>query len=157
MRRRGSSTLDSLRPLRIRGLYLAWSSGIKFAEVERVYTVDALIEIRKAAGTIRIRPQNRTHLFQPHALLVDPYPTNYGLIPNTLALDGDELDILVVTSEPSFPAVVVARPIGGLESDERGKTRRSAVPVGDLAIYVTGSAASHMLSRLSISSCVTRS
>ena len=32
------------------------------------------------------------------------YPTEYGIVENTLAPDGDPLDILVVCSEPTFPA-----------------------------------------------------
>ncbi len=31
------------------------------------------------------------------------YPCEYGFFPNTLALDGDPLDALVLTSEPTFP------------------------------------------------------
>ena len=30
------------------------------------------------------------------------YPTDYGFIPETLAADGDHMDILVVTHEPTF-------------------------------------------------------
>src|SRR5690606_31388018 len=62
------------------------------------------------------------------------YPTNYGLVPNTLALDGDELDILVVTSEPGYPGCYVeGRSIGGLEMwDEKGPDEKIiAVPVGE--------------------------
>ncbi|MBQ4368180.1 MAG: inorganic diphosphatase, partial [Candidatus Methanomethylophilus sp.] len=31
------------------------------------------------------------------------YPWNYGLIPRTIALDGDPLDVLVISSEPIIP------------------------------------------------------
>jgi inorganic pyrophosphatase len=41
------------------------------------------------------------------------YPTDYGFIPETLGLDGDELDVLVCVSEPTFPGCLVpVRPIG---------------------------------------------
>ena len=41
------------------------------------------------------------------------YPGDYGLIPHTFYDDGDPLDILVMTNEPTFPgAVIQARPIG---------------------------------------------
>lgn len=51
------------------------------------------------------------------------YPTDYGWIPNTLAEDGDHLDILVLVQEPTFPGCVIdARPLGGLDmSDEAGR------------------------------------
>src|SRR5690606_19031562 len=48
--------------------------------------------------------------------------------------DGDELDILVVTSEPVYPGCYVeCRPIGGLEMwDEKGPDEKIiAVPVGE--------------------------
>jgi inorganic pyrophosphatase len=62
------------------------------------------------------------------------YPTDYGFIPDTLALDGDHLDILVLVQEPTFPGCLVeARPIGGLDmADEKGPDFKVlAVPVGD--------------------------
>lgn len=43
------------------------------------------------------------------------YPAEYGYIENTLAKDGDPLDILVISSEPTFPGCIVpARVIGYL-------------------------------------------
>lgn len=50
------------------------------------------------------------------------YPFNYGFIPNTLADDGDAVDVLVLSSKPVVPGVVIAcRPIGMLEmEDEAG-------------------------------------
>ena len=50
------------------------------------------------------------------------YPFNYGFIPNTLADDGDPVDVLVLSSKPVVPRVVIAcRPIGMLEmEDEAG-------------------------------------
>lgn len=62
------------------------------------------------------------------------YPTDYGIIPETLAPDGDPLDILVITNSPTFPGCIVpARPIGGLDmADEKGSDFKVlAVPVGD--------------------------
>lgn len=50
------------------------------------------------------------------------YPTEYGLVEDTLATDGDPQDILVVISEPTFPGCrLPARIIGGLRmTDEHG-------------------------------------
>jgi inorganic pyrophosphatase len=62
------------------------------------------------------------------------YPTDYGFIPDTLAEDGDHLDILVLVQEPTFPGCLIdARPIGGLDmADEKGGDFKVlAVPVGD--------------------------
>lgn len=50
------------------------------------------------------------------------YPTDYGFIPETLAQDGDALDVLVCLSEPTFPGCIVpVKPIGLFEmEDEHG-------------------------------------
>ena len=43
------------------------------------------------------------------------YPTEYGYLENTLAPDGDALDILVIGTEPTYPGCIVpARIIGYL-------------------------------------------
>ena len=62
------------------------------------------------------------------------YPTDYGFIPDTLADDGDHLDILVVVHEPTFPGCLIeARVLGGLDmADEKGNDFKVlAVPIGD--------------------------
>ena len=50
------------------------------------------------------------------------YPANYGFIPQTLADDGDPLDVLVITPYPVVPGSVIrCRPLGVLlMSDEAG-------------------------------------
>ncbi|MBE0483889.1 MAG: inorganic diphosphatase [Bacterioplanes sp.] len=50
------------------------------------------------------------------------YPANYGYINNTLADDGDALDVLVVTPYPVQPGSVIrCRPVGVLNmTDEAG-------------------------------------
>src|SRR5678816_4518045 len=41
------------------------------------------------------------------------YPANYGFIPQTLADDGDPLDVLVLGAEPVYPlTLIAARAIG---------------------------------------------
>ena len=62
------------------------------------------------------------------------YPTDYGFVPDTLAADGDHLDVLVVVEEPTFPGCLVpARVIGLLDmEDDKGQDDKVlAVPVGD--------------------------
>lgn len=98
-------------------------------------TVEALIEIPRGSrnkyeydeerGIIRL---DRVLYHSVH------YPTDYGFVPETLAPDGDHLDILVVTHEPTFPGCwVEALPIGGLDMvDEKGSDFKVlAVPTGD--------------------------
>lgn len=50
------------------------------------------------------------------------YPTDYGYVPDTLAPDGDPLDVLICVSEPTFPGCIVpAKAIGLFRlRDEKG-------------------------------------
>ncbi len=49
------------------------------------------------------------------------YPTEYGIVENTLAPDGDPLDILVICKERTFPGCIVpARVLGYLSMVDDG-------------------------------------
>jgi inorganic pyrophosphatase len=50
------------------------------------------------------------------------YPADYGFVPDTLAGDGDPLDVLVLVTDPTFPGCVVRVRILGMFSmrDEKG-------------------------------------
>mgnify|MGYP000922239395 CR=1 FL=1 len=62
------------------------------------------------------------------------YPADYGFVPETLALDGDPLDVLVLGTEPTFPMCVMeVKPIGVFHmADEKGNDEKLiCVPVSD--------------------------
>ena len=60
------------------------------------------------------------------------YPTEYGIIENTLAPDGDPLDILVICKDPTFPGCLVpARVLGYLEMIDNGATDYKLISVVD--------------------------
>ena len=62
------------------------------------------------------------------------YPTDYGFIPETLSLDGDPLDVLVLVSEPTFPGCTIdVRPIGLFKmADDKGiDDKVLCVPISD--------------------------
>lgn len=62
------------------------------------------------------------------------YPGDYGFIPNTLGSDGDPLDVLIITNEPTFIGVLMdVRPIGVFYMvDEKGKDEKIiSVPYRD--------------------------
>lgn len=62
------------------------------------------------------------------------YPAEYGYLDETLALDGDPLDILVLTTFPTFPGCVIqARVMGVLiMTDDKGEDEKLlGVPVED--------------------------
>ena len=59
------------------------------------------------------------------------YPANYGYISDTLADDGDALDVLVITPYPVAPGSVIrARPVGvlNMENEAGGDAKLVAVP-----------------------------
>lgn len=61
------------------------------------------------------------------------YPAEYGFIENTLANDGDPLDILVISSEPTFPGCIVpARVIGYLSVIDNGFEDYKLISVVDV-------------------------
>jgi inorganic pyrophosphatase len=69
-------------------------------------------------------------------LLFSPvhYPTDYGYIEGTLALDGDPLDALVLVWEPTFPGCLIdAAPVGLFQmADEKGPDEKIlCVPIHD--------------------------
>ena len=57
------------------------------------------------------------------------YPGNYGFIPDTLAGDGDPLDILLVCDYPIYPGVIVETKIIGvlIMEDEKGMDEKVIV------------------------------
>lgn len=63
------------------------------------------------------------------------YPYDFGFVPQTLAQDGDPLDVMVLIDAVTYPGVVIAcRPLGALQVEERGLRGRPnhrlvAVPV----------------------------
>ena len=62
------------------------------------------------------------------------YPTDYGFIPDTWALDNDPLDAMVCVSEATFPGcVIVARPIAlfRMRDDEGQDDKVVCVPFSD--------------------------
>ena len=62
------------------------------------------------------------------------YPTDYGFVPDTLAEDGDPLDVLVLVDEPTFPGChIMVRPLAVFwMQDEAGPDAKVlTVPVDD--------------------------
>lgn len=62
------------------------------------------------------------------------YPFDYGFIPRTLWDDGDALDVIVLTTHPLFPGILVrVRPVGLMNMIDSGDAddKIIAVPVDD--------------------------
>lgn len=104
------------------------------------HDVNVIIEIAMNAAPVKYEVDKESG-----ALFVDRfmatamfYPTNYGYIPQTLSLDGDPVDVLVVTPHPLINGSVIrCRPVGVLKmTDESGEDAKLiAVPVDKLCQY----------------------
>ena len=69
-------------------------------------------EVDKATGLIRLD----RYLYSSAM-----YPGDYGYIPQTLAEDGDPLDVLVMVNEPTFSGCLIeARPLGLFKMTDNG-------------------------------------
>jgi inorganic pyrophosphatase len=98
-------------------------------------TVEVLIEIARGSRSKYELDEKSGRLRLDRVLYSSVhYPTDYGFILDTLARDGDHLDVLVLTEEPAIPGSLrVARPIAVMDmEDEKGPDEKIlAVPTGD--------------------------
>ncbi|WP_408006565.1 inorganic diphosphatase [Pseudalkalibacillus sp. A8] len=97
--------------------------------------VDAFIEIPTGSQN-KYEYDKEKGVFKLDRVLFSPmfYPAEYGYLENTLALDGDPLDILVLVTNPTFPGCVIeSRVIGFLNMIDSGEedAKLLAVPVED--------------------------
>ena len=70
------------------------------------------------------------HLFRLKKALPEGmvFPFDFGFIPSTLGGDGDPLDVLLITDEPSYPGCLVSgRLLGVVEAEQKedGKVERN--------------------------------
>src|SRR5512136_922753 len=97
--------------------------------------IDVVIEIPKGSRN-KYEYDEQLGTFRLDRVLYSSvhYPTDYGFVPNTLAEDGDHLDVLVIVTEPTFTGChILVRPVGVLSMrDEKGVDAKIlAVPVRD--------------------------
>ena len=84
-------------------------------------------EVDKETGTVFVDRFMATAMF---------YPCNYGYVPDSLADDGDPIDVMVVTPYPLIAGTVITcRPIGVLEMDDEAgdDAKIVAVPISRVA------------------------
>ncbi len=96
---------------------------------------DVVVEIPKGSRN-KYEVDHKTGRVYLDRVLFTPfvYPVDYGFFENTLGLDGDPVDALVLLEYPVFPGVgVKVRPVGVLKmSDEAGSDAKViAVPFKD--------------------------
>lgn len=83
----------------------------------------ALVEI-PAGGSVKYEIHPGSGRMEVDRFLSMPvaYPANYGILPCTLAGDGDALDVMILTREPLAPGTLIrVRPLGLLRMLDRGE------------------------------------
>ena len=98
-------------------------------------TFTAVIEIPKGSRN-KYEYDHKTNAIKLDRFLYSSvvYPTDYGFIPDTLSLDSDPLDVMVLVSEPTFPGCVIeVKPIAlfRMEDDKGVDDKVLAVPCSD--------------------------
>ncbi len=86
--------------------------------------VTSVIEIPKECSN-KYEYDKKRHVFKLDRHLYSPfhYPQDYGFIPQTLAEDGDPLDIIILGETPTFPGCVYdAQPIGLFRMVDQGQS-----------------------------------
>lgn len=99
---------------------------------------NTVIEIPHDGPPVKYEVNEETGVIETDRLLATAmrYPCNYGFIPNTLAEDGDALDVMVLIRVPLLPGSVIrCRPIGFLEmADEAGRdVKIAALPISKVS------------------------
>ncbi len=85
--------------------------------------VNAIVEIPKGKRN-KFEVDKNTGLIKLDRYIFSSshYPGDYGFIPQTLAEDGDQLDVLVMVNEPTFSGCLIeARVVGLFRMKDRGQ------------------------------------
>ena len=102
---------------------------------EKEITIDVLIEIPKGSrNKYEYDKVKKVVRYDRMIFSSMHYPSDYGFVPETLALDGDPLDALVLVSDPTFPGCLIeVKPLGLFRMyDEKGPDAKLlCVPVSD--------------------------
>jgi inorganic pyrophosphatase len=98
--------------------------------------INVIVEIPKGSQN-KYEYDKKNKIMKLDRVLFSPmhYPGDYGIIPKTLAKDGDPLDALVMVSYPSYPGILIeARPVGVLKLIDNGSEddKILCVPLHDI-------------------------
>jgi inorganic pyrophosphatase len=108
---------------------------IKEIEPGSADKINVIIEINKGSkNKYEIDKQTGLIMLDRAMYTTQDYPFDYGFVPQTLWDDGDPLDVLVLTTYPLFPGVLVkVRPVAVVNMIDDGESDAKiiAVPVKD--------------------------
>jgi inorganic pyrophosphatase len=103
--------------------------------VDTERTIEVIVEIPRGSRN-KYEYDHERHLIRLDRRLFSAtvYPADYGFVPDTLALDGDPLDVLVLLEDPTFPGCwVEVRAVGvfGMEDEKGPDAKILCVPQHD--------------------------
>ena len=102
---------------------------------DNIDTVSVMVEVPKGSRNKYEYDKIRRRIKLDRMLFSSVhYPCDYGFVEDSLALDGDALDALVLLWEPTFPGCIIkSKPLGMfVMSDEKGPDEKIlCVPVAD--------------------------
>lgn len=98
-------------------------------------TINVFIEIKKGSKN-KYELDKETGLIKLDRVMytTQAYPFDYGFVPNTLWKDGDPLDVVLLTSYPIHPGILLeARPVAYLDMIDNNESDAKiiAVPAND--------------------------
>lgn len=91
---------------------------------EKKQTLNVIIEIQKGSKN-KYELDKKTGLIMLDRVMFtgQDYPFDYGFVPNTLWHDGDPLDVVLITTYPLLPGVLVeVRPLGYVDMIDDGES-----------------------------------
>jgi inorganic pyrophosphatase len=99
--------------------------------------INVIIETPKGSPTkFKYEPEHGLFVFDKTLPIGQSFPFDFGFLPSTKGGDGDPLDVLVLTDEPTFVGCLIhAKVLGILEAEqtENNKTERNdrviAIPI----------------------------
>lgn len=95
--------------------------------------IDVVVEIPQGSQN-KYEVDHKTGRIRLDRVLYSPfhYPTEYGLVEDTLGEDGDPLDVLLMVSNPTFPGCIVrGRVVGMLEMIDDGEVDHKLFAVAE--------------------------
>src|SRR5215471_3515403 len=118
--------------------------------------VNAIIETPKGSRTkFKYDEEHGLFMFDKALPIGQSFPFDFGFLPSTKGDDGDPLDVLVLTDEPTFVGCLVhAKLLGVIEAEqtENGETERNdrliAVPVEAKTGKLSSGAVGHLETEL---------
>jgi len=91
--------------------------------------LNVIIETPKGSRTkYRYNEENGLFMLDKAMPIGQSFPFDFGFLPSTRGGDGDPLDVLVLTSDPTFPGCLIhAKLLGVIEAEQKedGKTERN--------------------------------